>query len=295
MTDASVAFPIWGDQADLVRLIDVQPTWAGHFVGPAYPTTGRNVVEGGQMIAQAIVAASKTVPDQRVTSAHMIFSKAAMFDAPLDLDVDVMRSGRTFSTIAVRTQQHEQLRSSGLLLMSSAEPDVIRGSVEMPDVAGPDESPVLDMGVTGREMRDVDGAYMANAEEVGPPEIHVWTRFRDAPREQHMHAALVAQSTTHWTIAAAMRPHPGIGESAAHVSLSTGIMTATLAFHDEVDVSEWLLYSNTATYAGRGLAQGDGRVFTRHGRLVASYAVQAMIRSFDQDASNKGLDHTNAM
>ena len=165
----------------------------------------------------------------------------------------------------------------------------------MPDVAQPNDSPVLDMGVTGREMRAVDGAYMAGPDDVGPPEIHVWTRFRDAPSEQYLHAALLAQSTTHWTIAAAVRPHPGIGESAAHVTLSTGIMAATIAFHDDVDVSEWLLYANTATHSGHGLAQGEGRVYTQQGRLVASYSVQAMIRSFEQDPSRTGLDHTNAM
>ena len=54
------------------------------------------------MLAQAIVAASKTMPHQRVTSAYMNFSKAAAFDAPLDVNVDVLRAGRTFSTVEVR-------------------------------------------------------------------------------------------------------------------------------------------------------------------------------------------------
>jgi acyl-CoA thioesterase len=92
-----------------------------------------------------------------------------------------------------------------------------------------------------------------------------------------------------------MRPHAGITEAEAHRSLSTGIMKATVAYHDEVDVTEWLLYANTAIWAGRGLAQGEGRVFTRDGRLVASYSIQAMIRNFAQDPATMGRDHRTAM
>jgi len=165
----------------------------------------------------------------------------------------------------------------------------------MPDLPGPLEAVPLDMGVTGRELRVVDGAYDPDPDRVGPPEIHTWVRFRDAPAEPYLHAALLAQSTTHWTIAAALRPHAGFGERDAHVTLSTGIMTCSLALLDEVDVSDWLLYANPAVYAGRGLAQGEGRVFTADGRLVATYSVQAMIRGFTAPPAAMGLDDTNAM
>jgi acyl-CoA thioesterase len=142
--------------------------------------------------------------------------------------------------------------------------------------------------VTGRELRVIDGAYDPDPDRVGPPEIYVWARFRDAPGAAYLHAALLAQSTTHWTIAAAMLPHPGFGEADAHVTLSTGIMATTIAFHDEVDVTDWLLYANQAVWSGRGLAQGEGRVFTRDGRIVASYTVQAMIRGFQHESSASG-------
>jgi acyl-CoA thioesterase len=165
----------------------------------------------------------------------------------------------------------------------------------MPSVPGPYDAEPLDMRVTGRDLRIVDGAYSPDPDRVGPPEIFAWVRFRDAPAEPYLHTALMAQSTTHWTIAAAMRPHPGFGEADAHVTLSTGIMSIAIAFHDDVDVTEWLLYANPAIYAGRGLAQGAGRVFTEDGRLVASYSVQAMIRGFARDPSALGLDATNAM
>jgi len=167
----------------------------------------------------------------------------------------------------------------GLLLLDAGAPDTIRGAAEAPDVPPPEACPQLDMGVTGRELRSVDDAYRRH-DEIGPPEIFTWARFRDDPGHEAMHAALLAESTTHWTIAAAMRPHAGVSQAQAHVTLSTGVLATTIAFHDAVDVTEWLLYANPAIYAGRGLVQGDGRVFTRDGRLVASYTIQGMVREF---------------
>ena len=151
------------------------------------------------------------------------------------------------------------------------------------------------MRVTGRELRIVNGDYRPDPDHVGPPELHCWIRFRDAPSEPYLHAALMAQPTTHWTIAAAMLPHPGFGEAQAHLTLSTGIMAVNMAFHDDVDVTQWLLYSNPAIHAGRGLVQGEGHVFTEDGRLVASYTVQAMVREFRETPDAMGQDDSTAM
>jgi uncharacterized protein (DUF427 family)/acyl-CoA thioesterase len=299
--------PPWGDAADLLRLLDVTPTAEGRFASPPYPDPpvgtflpqlrsrqARLVIEGGQLLGEAIVAASKSLPDQRVTSASMIFSRAARFDAAHEIEAEILRRGRGFSSVETRTFQGGKLCSAGILLLDSGAPDTLRGALAPPDVPAPEACPQLDMGVTGRDLRSVDDAYRRQA-EVGPAEILTWVRFRDAPAHGYLHAALLAQSTTHWTIAAAMRPHAGLSEAQAHVTLSTGILAATIAFHDEVDVTEWLLYANPAIYAGRGLAQGEGRVFARDGRLVASYSVQAMVRAFRTPPGAMGQDYSDAM
>jgi acyl-CoA thioesterase-2 len=162
-------FPTWGDASDLLELIDVGQTGPGQFVGPAYRDRSRNVVEGGQLLAQAIVAASKSVEGQRVTSAFMTFPKAASFDAPIDLTVETLRAGRTFSTVSVRAEQNGVLCSPGLLLMDAGAPDVFSGAAEMPDVPGPEEAEPYDMRVTGRDLRIVDGAYSRGARGGVPP------------------------------------------------------------------------------------------------------------------------------
>ncbi|HEX3566605.1 MAG TPA: DUF427 domain-containing protein [Acidimicrobiales bacterium] len=287
--------PTWGTAADLIQLIDVQPNGPDRFVGPPYRDKTRNVVEGGQFLAQAIVAASKTMPEQQVTSAFMTFPKAASFDDPIDITVEKLRAGRTFSTLAIRAEQNGELCSPGLVLMDAGAPDTIVDQVAMPDVPGPYESEPYDMKVLGRDLRIVDGAYSPDPNRDGPPVIYAWMRFDEAPSEQYLQRALVAQATTHWTIGAAMRPHHGFGEADAHVTMSTGIMSVGIAFHDDAPVTEWFLYANPAIWSGHGLAQGQGQVFSQDGRLMASYTVQAMIRRFTKAPDAMGKDASNAM
>ncbi|OBH83598.1 DUF427 domain-containing protein [Mycobacterium sp. E2989] len=291
-----VRFPLWGDADELCRIIDVQQVSESGFIGPAHGPTRRNVVEGGQLLGEAIVAASKALPGQRVTSVSMIFIKAASFDAPVDLSVDMLRRGRSFSSAEIRISQLGVLRSAGIVLADSGAEDVMRDSEPMPQVPGPESAVSFQgFGMTGREIRVVDGAYDPDPDRVGPPIINAWVRFRDGPPNAQLNAALLAQSTTHWTIAAGMLPHPGLGEARAHATLSTGIMKATIAFHDDVDVTDWLLYTNHAIWSGRGLVQGDGRVFARDGRLAASYTIEAMVREFATEPAAMGRDSRTAM
>ncbi|MFD0364647.1 acyl-CoA thioesterase [Nocardia sp. GCM10030253] len=272
-------------QAELLRLLDVQPRAGGRYLAPAHGPTERNVVEAGQLLGSAVVAAAKQVPHQRVVSASMIFSRAAEHTAPISLEVEVLRGGRTFSSAQVRAHQHDALCSAGLVLLDAEAPDLIRSAAPGPDVDPPDRLRSHDLPgtvVAGRDIRVVDDAYTDEAARIGPPELFVWTRFQDKPEHQYLHAALLTQSTTHWTVAAALRPHAELSQSMAHHSISTGITMATITFHDVADVTQWLLYATRVTYAGRGHAQSEGRVYTEAGSLVASYAVHAMVRVFDR-------------
>jgi acyl-CoA thioesterase len=288
-------YPRWGDMWDLIRLLDVQPIGDGVFEGPCYGDLNRNVVEGGQLLAQTIVAASKSAPGQRVVNAHTIFSRPAVFDLPLRFAVTAPRRGRNFSTLAIETTQGGKPVSSGLVLLDRGAEDLIRGQVAIPDVPGPEESENFDFSVIGRECRFVRGDYSPDPDRIGPPELHCWVRHRENPAELYLKQAMLAQPTTHFTIAAAMLPHKGFGEAIAHRTISTGVLADNLAIHEDPDLTEWLLYTNLAIYTGRGLAQGQGHIFTQGGRLVASYAVQVMVRNFDRDPNAIGLKDDRLM
>ncbi|MBF6169989.1 acyl-CoA thioesterase [Nocardia blacklockiae] len=268
--------------------MDVRGAGGGRYLAPAHGPTERNVVEAGQLLGAAVVAAAREVPGQRVTSVSMIFSRIVEHEAPVEISVEVLRSGRTFTTAQVRVGQHEKLCAAGVVLLDAGAPDLVRTVEPMPPVPPPESlRPLAIPGteVAGRDMRVVDDAYDPDPDRVGPPELFVWTRFADAPAHEHLHAALLSQSATHWTVAAALRPHAGFGEAMAHRSISTGITMATITFHDDADVSGWLLYATRATYTGRGHAHSEGRVYTREGGLAASYSVHAMLRGIPDSAA----------
>lgn len=290
---ATNRFPAWGDLTDLVRLVSPEAVAPGRFFAPGYHVRERNVVEGGQLLGQAVVAASRSVPEQHVTWASATFARPAGFDDPVDLSVDVLRLGRTFSSVEVRSEQRGKLISPTLLLMDTGAPDTIRAVDPMPDVGAPGDAPPYDAGVTGRDVRVVDGAYSPDPDRIGPPVINAWVRLRDNPSERCVRQALVTQATTHWTVAAAMRPHPGFGEAQAHVSLSTGPVALSITFHDDAPLDEWFLYSTRAVWSGSGLAQGDGRVWAHDGALIATFSLQAMLRGLLPGAA--GRDAATAM
>ena len=285
----------WGDATDLIELLDVRPDGERRWVSRASPRAserdgsvgaGRNddhrgVVEGGQLLAQAIVAASRHAPGRRVVSASMLFVRAAETGSPLHVELDELSAGRTFTTLSARIVQDDRLRAAGTLLLDTTADDVVRHMVAAPDVPGPPDSEPLDLSVTGRDIRVVDGAYTDAADApVGPPTIDAWVRFRDVPADPALHAALLAQFTGHMSIAAALRPHSGIGQEEAHRTLSTAINAISIAFHADVRADRWMLYHHTSTFAGDGMTHADCRVHDEAGSLLASFSVDAMVRRF---------------
>lgn len=275
-------FPRWGSAADLVGLLDVQPSNEHNdaFVGAPFPVPagGRNVVEGGQLLGQAMMAATKAVPGQRVVSASIAFQRAAEFDAPVDLAVETIRAGRSVATLQIVMSQRGIARAAATVMLTSDWSAVMDHVHALPEVPSPDAAELLDMGVAGRELRVVDGAYDPDPMRTGPPELLVWCRFDDDPGSAPLHDALMAQSITHWTIAAAMRPHAGIGEADAHETLSTGVLATSLHLHAPVEVTGWLLYATTSPWSGRGRAAGQTTVWTQSGELVATAQLQTMVR-----------------
>jgi acyl-CoA thioesterase II len=305
--EATVRFPMWGTADELAHLMDVTPLDATSFEAPTFPDPPlgtfvemawhkerRNVIEGGQLLGAAIVAAAKARPDQRVTSAHLAFLKGASFDEPVRVALDARRRGATLSAFDVQVSQADKLRAAGLVMTDSGADDLIRHVVAMPDVAPPSDCPAHDFKVLGRETRVVDGAY-SNPDASGPPELFVWTRFTSAPDSAALHQALLAQATTHYSIGAALRAHDGVSEADAHRTVSMGPVNATIAFHDEVDVTQWLLTETRSIWAGRGSTQSQVRVFSQDGNLVASKTVQALVRAFAMSPEQLGQDYSTAM
>jgi acyl-CoA thioesterase II len=295
-SDSRKRFPTWGDTADLVDLMDVRPDGPGRYVSTAHSDGRRPVVEGSQMLGQAIIAAGRELPDRRVVSAHMMFLRGADARRPLLFELSDHSRGRTFAGMAARVLQDDRCCAAGTLLLDATAPAIVTHTVEAPDVPGPADCPPHDMGVTGRDLRVVDDAYTDDpAAPVGPPLLDAWVRFRRLPDDPVLHAGLLAQFTGHMPIAAALRPHAGVGQADAHRTLSTGINAIALSLHRPVRADEWMLYHHHSTYAGDGMTHAECRVFTEDGALLGSFTVDAMVRPFADTVGVAARDERTAL
>jgi acyl-CoA thioesterase-2 len=243
----------------------------------------QGVIFGGQLLAQAIVAAARSVPEMQVKSMHTVFTRAGQPDQPVTLDVDRLNEGRTFGCVEVSIRQGDRLCTRSLVLLDRPDADLIYHHDAMPDVAPPEACRPGASVERGWDVRIVDDVDIADPNALGPPELFVWSRFTGLPAENYASQALLGYASDGFLIGTAMRPHPGVGQALAHVSISTSVITQTLTFHDSFDAGEWLLLAHASPYAGHGRSHGRAHVFSTDGRLVASYVQENMIRAFGAD------------
>ncbi|HXW33320.1 MAG TPA: acyl-CoA thioesterase domain-containing protein, partial [Acidimicrobiales bacterium] len=168
----------WRGASDLIEVLDVRPAGECRFEGTARADPRRPVVEGSQILAQAIVAAGRHTSGRRPVSAQMIFARPADANSSLVFDFEELSAGKTFTALTVLASQGDRRCAAGTLLMDVTAPDLIRHEGEPPDVPGPDDSEPYDMGLQGREVKVVGGAYTDDPDApVGPPVLDAWVRF----------------------------------------------------------------------------------------------------------------------
>ncbi|MBI3215114.1 MAG: thioesterase family protein [Mycobacterium sp.] len=265
---------------DLLNLFDV----ASEVSGPISAPTGlagaddRQVVEGTQVLAQAIVAVAKRFADKSVRSATAVFSRAVMVGAPVELDIDVFHEGRSVATAVVTASQNGKRCITVTVLADVPSGDVIRHELPRPQVAAPADAILSPMPMTGRELRLVDVADVNSPDEVGPPELYAWLHYDPVPSRDDLAKALVAYFTGHLGISTTMRAHPGIGTAQSHLTVSTAPMTITVSFHEPFGWDGWLLYTHESTQVGAGMSYVRGTVHTESGALIASFSQDALIR-----------------
>ncbi len=273
---------------DLLGALDLEPAGDGHFRAGNVVTAG-HVIFGGQLLAQTIIAASRQEPGKYVKTLHTIFARGGAVDRGVEVSVDVMHSGRAFASNAVTISQGERLCTRSLVLLSADEPDLIRHADPMPAVGSPDAAAPAAHLPGAWEIRVVGGLDISDPATVAPPELNVWTRFVGAPDDRLINQALLAFATDGFLIGTAMLPHEGVGQAQAHVTLSTGVVSHTLTFHEPFAASEWLLLRHSSPYAGHGRSYGRADVFTADGALVASFVQDNMIRAIPEGRGPSAL------
>ncbi|BBX02947.1 acyl-CoA thioesterase II [Mycolicibacterium moriokaense] len=265
----------------LLDLFDVKPDGENTFIAEVGPAgeDDRQVVEGTQVLAQAIVAVAKRFPGKSVRSVSAVFARAVMVGAgPVELELDVVNEGRSTATAIVAAKQNGKRCITATVLTDVPTADVIRHHLPRPQVAGPNEANMCDMPMIGRQVRLVDVVDVNSPDEVGPPELYAWLHYDPIPAREELAKALIAYFTGHLGISTTMRAHEGIGTAQAHLTVSTAPMTVAVSFHEPFSWDGWLLYTHESTQVGAGMSYVRGTVHTESGELIASFSQDALIR-----------------
>jgi acyl-CoA thioesterase-2 len=265
------------DEIDLLRL---EPVGKGRFQvhQPAGSPEGGDVVFGGQLMAQTIMAADADAGGKYVKSLNTVFSRAGVYSEPIHITVEPFQSGRTFASDILTAWQGERLLTRTLAMLTSNEPDLIAHQLDRPHgVSSPDDGePARAIVFPGAEART---ATLAEDNIGGVPVMAFWTRMPASVTSLAANHAILAYATTGQFIELSMRPHRAtVRIEDAHHTLTTGVVNHTMNFHREFDTGQWLLLVHEATFAGKGRVHGRGTVYTEDGVLVATFAQDSMVR-----------------
>jgi acyl-CoA thioesterase II len=274
------------DLDELVGLLDLEQVEVNIFRG-TQPDEERQRVFGGQVAAQALVAAGRTVEHGTVHSLHSYFLRPGDPKIPILYEVDRIRDGKSFTTRRVVAIQHGRAIFNMQTSFHSAEPG-FEHSFEMPDVPGPDEVPSTrellegeeefdDFGSRGHpiEMRFIDGLPWSTREP-RPPVKRLWIRadgrLDDDPL---LHAVVATYASDMSLFDTILAPHPISWEDGGFMGAS---LDHCMWFHRPFRADEWLLFDTDSpvAYGARGLARGF--FFDRAGQLCVSMVQEGLTR-----------------
>jgi acyl-CoA thioesterase-2 len=256
------------------ELLTLEPHGPDTFVGQAgqYPF-GR--LFGGQVIAQALRAASATVPDDRpVHSLHAYFILGGRPDEPVRYEVERLRNGKSFITRNVVARQSYGAILSLSCSFQTPEDEVQVQNVAMPtNVPPPDELPEEGWG-WGLHRRQVPIALGSGA-------ARAWVQVdADLGDDLVLQACGLAFASDTGTVAAVRATHPAAtGDFRESRDQFMGAsLDHAVWFHRPARADDWLLIDMACHDLGGGRGLTFGHVFDRAGRHVASIAQEALLR-----------------
>jgi acyl-CoA thioesterase-2 len=276
--------------ADLIDVLDIQRKSATEFVGRTqWMPHGR--VFGGQVLAQALVAAMRTMVEGRAPhSLHSYFLRPGDIQKEIAFSVEVLRDGRSFSARRVHALQDGQPIFSMIASFQDEGPGVEHQSTMPEGVTPPEQLPsaadllgAIDHPATNywSKARPFDLRHASEPLYLQPAKEHlaeqlIWFKaLSQLPADPQLQAAALAYASDYSILESILRRH---GLSWAHAGLASASLDHAMWFHRPARVDNWLLYVQDSPSAqnGRGLSQG--KIFDREGRLIASVAQEGMIR-----------------
>lgn len=276
--------------ADLIDVLDIKALSKTEFVGRTqWMPHGR--VFGGQVLAQALIAAMRTMVDGRAPhSLHSYFLRPGDINKEIAFSVEILRDGRSFSARRVHALQ------DGLPIFSMI------ASFQDPD-AGLEHQSLMPQGVTPPEQlpsaadllsafdhpatnywskaRPFDLRHASEPVYLQPAKQHtaeqlIWFKaLSELPDDPQLQAAALAYASDYSILESILRRH---GLSWAHPGLASASLDHAMWFHRPARVDQWLLYAQESPSAQNGRGLSLGKIFDREGKLIASVAQEGMVR-----------------
>lgn len=276
----------------LLNLLELEQLEVNLYRGLGHGGETSRRIFGGQVVAQALAAAYRTVEDRACHSLHSYFIRPGDPSMPVIYEVDQARDGGSFTTRRVTAiQKGRQIFNLAASFHVAEESPTHQHTI--PDVPPPEDLPSRNAArarmadrvapdrradflrpspIEVREIGDYDLLDPKPASDINA----LWFRLvRPVQASPSMHQCLLTYASDMYLLASALRPH---GQS----WLTGGVMTASLDhaiwFHGPLDFNDWHLYAMDSPWSGGARGFNRGSVFARSGRLVASTAQEGLIR-----------------
>jgi acyl-CoA thioesterase II len=272
----------------LVKLLDIEPIEVNIFRGVS-PDERRQRVFGGQVAAQALMAAGRTVERGRVHSLHAYFLRPGDPNVPILYEVDRIRDGRSFTTRRVVAIQHGQAIFNVAASFHVYEEGAFDHQVPMPEVPDPESLPSLPdrLEPLRDELADwfarphpIDQRHVGELpwmqHEASDPVQRVWIRADGTlPDDPLLHSCVAAYASDMSLFDTMLAPHEVRWDDSEFMGAS---LDHCMWFHRPFRADDWLLYDMDSpnAFGARGLARGF--LFARDGRLVVSMVQEGLMR-----------------
>lgn len=277
----------------LSKLLDVEQLDLNLFRSRHHVENYRTVLFGGQVLGQALMAATRTVKDRLPHSLHAYFLRPGSSEMPVIYDVDPIRDGGSFTTRRVVARQKGraifnmsasfQIEEPGFDHQSDMptagipDPESLKNTQQLAEEAGL-VSPQHDQRRFMIDFRPVDPASYFSA-GVREARCMFWLRaqgeFSDDPVE---HRCALSYASDMALLGTSLQPHP---ISLFDPHLMPASLDHAMWFHRNFRADEWLLYVTDSPSASGARGFCRGQIFTRDGVLVASTAQEGLIRQIN--------------
>ena len=278
----------------LVHLLDLETIEVNVYRG-IHPKEERQRTFGGQVAAQALMAAGRTVDRGRVHSLHSYFLRPGDPTTPILYEVDRIRDGKSFSTRRVVAVQHGRAIYNMQASFHTDEVS-IEHQIPMPDVPGPETVAPLSERVQS-EFGDIDewfdrhhpidqrflGELPWSPNRSKDPHQQIWIKADGTlPDDPLLHACVVTYASDMSLFDAILKPHSIKWDDGSFMGAS---LDHCMWLHHDLRADEWLLFDTESpiAFGGRGLARGF--LFSRDGELKVSMVQEGLTRLAKPEAA----------